>query len=300
MKKLLCGFLVLFFVILVWVKASSAPAAAPPPPVVLTPISPYKPLLPGSRIIAYYGNFYSPRMGVLGQYPPDQVMQKLLATAQEWAVADPKTTVIPAIAYITVAAQNNPGKDGKYRLRMPAAQIEKAISMADQIHGLVFLEIQVGLSDVQTEVPLLEPYLKLPNVELDLDPEFAMHGKEVPGSKIGTMDAADINYVVEYLAGIVQTNHIPPKILVVHRFTNNMLTNYKNIKPLPEVQIVIDMDGFGRPGLKTTMYREVIEKKPVQYTGFKLFYKNDAVAGHLMTPSEVLYLRPQPSYIQYQ
>jgi hypothetical protein len=39
----------------------------------------------------------------------------------------------------------------------------------------------------------------------------------------------------------------------------------------------------------------------VQFTGFKLFYRNDKKNGsRLMTPAEVLALHPKPLYIQYQ
>lgn len=260
-----------------------------------------KPLLPGVRIVAYYGNFYSPRMGVLGAYPPAQVLQKLTQAAEDWQKADPQTPVVPAINYIAVTAQGSAGRDEKYRLRMPDSQIQKALEMANQVHGLLFLEVQVGLSTVQTELPFLESYLKLPNVELALDPEFAMSNGRHPGTVIGSMDASDVNYAAAYLAKIVQKNHLPPKVLVVHCFTEDMLTNDQDIRSLPEVQVVIVMDGFGKPALKAAVYRGIIAVQSFQYTGFKLFYKNDAVPGsHLMTPAEVLRLRPQPSYIQYQ
>ena len=87
------------------------------------------------------------------------------------------------------------------------------------------LDVQVGLSNVQTEIPLLEPYLKLPQVNLSLDPEFAMHNGQKPGTVIGTMDASDINYAADYLANIVKVNNLPPKILVIHRFTQSMVTH---------------------------------------------------------------------------
>jgi hypothetical protein len=176
------------------------------------------------------------------------------------------------------------------------------MAMAAQVHGLVFLDIQVGLSNVETEVPLLEKYLAMPNVELSLDPEFDMHNGEVPGTVIGTMDASDINWAANYLANIVAANNLPPKILVVHRFTDAMVTNTDEIKPLPQVQIVMDMDGFGFPAKKINTYEQVIVPYPVQFTGFKLFFKNDAKGplGALMTPEQVLQLSPQPSYIQYQ
>jgi hypothetical protein len=259
-------------------------------------------LLPFNRIVAYYGNFYSTQMGILGEFPPDQVIAKLASTTAMWAAADPSTPVIPAVDYIVVAAQAGAGSDGKYRLRMPDSQIQKAISMANQIHGIVFLDVQVGLSNVETEIPAFAQYFKLPNVELSIDPEFAMHNGARPGTVIGTLDAANINFAANYLANIVRENNLPPKILVIHRFTQPMVTNYKNITPLPEVQIVMDMDGFGPPAQKISTYQDFISTEPVQFTGFKIFYKNDVkVPGsHLLTPGEVLSLSPEPAYIQYQ
>ena len=115
------------------------------------------------------------------------------------------------------------------------------------------------------------------------------------------MSAADVNFAARFLAKIVRKNHLPPKILVVHRFTERMVTDFRGIKPLPEVQIVMDMDGFGSPVLKTSTYKAYIARQPVQFTGFKLFYKNDVkIGGGLMAPAEVLRLSPQPSFILYQ
>jgi hypothetical protein len=158
------------------------------------------------------------------------------------------------------------------------------------------------LSNVQTEVPLLAKYFKLPNVELALDPEFSMKDGAKPGTEIGTMDATDINFAANYLAGIVRANNLPPKVLIVHRFTQDMVTNYQNITPLPEVQIVMDMDGWGSPAKKTNTYEQFIALQPVQFTGFKLFYVNDlrAPSTRMMTDAELLKLTPQPLFIQYQ
>jgi hypothetical protein len=102
-----------------------------------------------------------------------------------------------------------------------------------------------------------------------------------------------------------------------------MLTGTERIQLDPRVQVVIDMDGFGAPWHKEYAYRHFISPYPVQYTGFKLFYKNDRSArarnpnfvpscagtiyrlvgcgdDGLMTPQQVLQLYPQPLYIQYQ
>lgn len=258
-------------------------------------------LLPFKRIVAYYGNFFSPHMGILGAYPPAEVLAKLKAQAAAWARADPTTPVLPAIDYIAVSAQENPGRNGKYILRMPPDQIEKALHMADSIHGLLFLDVQPGWSTVRAEVPRLAPYLKLPNVELALDPEFDLMPGKRPGAWRGTMSAAAINFAARYLARLAAENHLPPKILVIHRFTQRMVTDYRAIHPLPEVEIVMDMDGFGSPPLKVATYKAFVASQPVQFTGFKLFYKNDRWHGsHLMTPAQVLRLSPRPIFILYQ
>ena len=260
-------------------------------------------LLPEHRIVAFYGNLYSKKMGALGEYPPKEMWAKLKAEVKAWEAADPTTPVIPALHYIAVVAQGDAGKDGKYRFRMPEKQIDSVFTISRMHPGtLVFLDIQVALSKIQDELPLLEKYLRLPNVHLGIDPEFSMKDGSKPGKRIGTYDAKDINYCSEYLAKLVKEHNLPPKVFVIHRFTQGMITNYKNIRLHPEVQIVIDMDGWGEPELKKGTHRHYIYKEPIQFTGFKLFYKNDLKKSpnRLMTPQELLKLRPQPSYIQYQ
>ena len=258
-------------------------------------------ILPAKRIVAYYGNPLSKRMGILGELPPDQMLARLDREVAAWNKADPKTPVQPALHFISVVAQGAPGRDGKYRLRMPDTLVEKVYSWAQSRNALTFLDIQVGLSNVMTEVPRLEQFLKRPDVHLGLDPEFSMKGGERPGSKIGTMSAADINWTINYLSNLVKANNLPPKVLVIHRFTRRMITGSENIRLDPRVQVVIDMDGWGAPWLKYDSYRDYITKEPVQFTGFKIFYKNDSKKGDpILTPGEVLRLTPPPVYIQYQ
>lgn len=262
----------------------------------------YGALLPYNRIVAYYGNFYSKRMGVLGEYSKDDLLAKLASTTEDWISADPTTPVLPAIHYIAVVAQSQKGKDGTYRLRMPDDQIDKAMALANELHGILFLDVQVGRSTLQAELPALAKYLAMPQVHLGIDPEFSMKSDNAPGTVIGTFDADDINYAVDYLASLVRANNLPPKILVIHRFTKTMVTNYEKILPLPDVQIVMDMDGWGPRDKKRGTYNSVIVPEPVQFTGVKLFYHADLKppSTGLLTPEEVLSLTPAPIYIQYQ
>jgi len=259
-------------------------------------------LLPFHRIVAYYGNFLSKGMGVLGQYPEDQVLSMLQAEVDKWNAADPTTPALPAIQYIAVTAQGYPGADGKYRARMSDAQIQQAIDMAAQIKGIVILDIQVGQSTVEDEIPLLQKYLVMPQVHLALDPEFAMKPGQIPGDQyVGTMDAKDINFVIDYLAQLVKQYDLPPKVLVIHRYRQNMVTNSNEIETIPQVQVVMNMDGWGTPSGKKAIYYSYIYKEPVEFTGIKLFYHNDTIGSStMMLPADILKLTPSPIYIQYQ
>lgn len=256
-------------------------------------------ILPQKRIIAYYGNPLSKRMGVLGEYEPQAMLKMLDAEVKAWEQADPETPVQPALHLIAVVAQAAPGSDGKYRARMGDSLVERVARWAESRKALVFLDVQVGLSTLQQELPRLAKFLVRPNFHLGIDPEFSMKNGGIPGKRIGTYDAADINYATEFLQGLVQQHKLPPKLLIVHRFTRNGVTNYKNITLRPEVQIVMHMDGFGAPWLKLDSYREYVKAEPVQFAGWKQFYKpkND----NPRTPiSTIAKLNPKVLYIQYQ
>jgi hypothetical protein len=240
----------------------------------------------------------SKRMGILGEIAPEEMLARLEEVATQWAAADSGQKVLPALHLIATVAQSYPGPARKYRLQMPDSVIERVANWAEERGWILFLDIQVGVSTVQDEVKVLLPYLKRPYVHLALDPEFAMKDGKVPGTDwMGRMDAAEVNHAIGVLADVVEKHGLPPKVLVVHRFTRNMLTNASQIRLDPRVQVVIDMDGWGPPGSKMGAYRWFVVRHPVQYTGFKLFYKNDKP---LMTPQQVLELYPKPMYIQYQ
>lgn len=254
-------------------------------------------LLPATRVVAFYGNPRSTRMGILGELPPGQMLAKLDGIAKVWAKADTSRAVRPALQLIVTVAQGRPGADAKYRLRHPDTLIDEVAGWAEARGWLLILDVQIGQSSVAAELPHLIPWLKKPWVHLALDPEFAMPNGRVPGKKIGTLDARQINEAIDLLAKLVDQEHLPPKMLVVHRFTEDMLTNFRDIRTDPRVQVVIDMDGFGAPSLKRRIYDLVVSHRPVQFTGIKLFFKND---HPMMTQAEILHLAPIPLYIQYQ
>ncbi len=281
-------------------------------------------LLPNHRIIAYYGNTRSTRMGILGQIPRDSMLTRLEETAIAWAKADTTRPVMPALHLIATVAQGKPGAGGKYRLRMGDSLINEVAGWAEERGWIMFLDVQIGHSTVEAELAPLIPFLARPYVHLALDPEFAMTKGGVPGQRVGTLDATHVNYASGVLAKLVDSLKLPPKVLIVHRFKHRMLTNHDKIRLDPRVQILIQMDGFGISRHKQDGYRFYIVPEPVQYAGFKLFYKNDRFPrarspeyvpscpegvfrtvgcgdDGLMTPEQVLTgLYPVPLYIQYQ
>lgn len=258
-------------------------------------------ILPRRRIVAFYGNPRSTRMGILGELPPDRMLQRLDQEVAAWERADPATPVQPALHLIAVMASADPGADRKYRVRMPARVIDQVLGWAQRRRAIVFLDIQPGRSSVREELRQLLPYLRRPEVHLALDPEWAMKEDQVPGRVIGSLDAADVNAATQTLADLVETHGLPPKVLVVHRFTQGMLTNAEDLDVDPRVQLVLNMDGWGPPTQKIAAYRAFVAPAPVPFTGFKIFYRNDRRNGsRLLTPQELLALDPVPFYIQYQ
>ena len=256
-------------------------------------------ILPSKRIIAFYGTPASTRMGLLGASPPDEMLRQLDREVAEWNKADPTHPVQPALHLIAVVAQASAGRDGKYRARLDSARIEQVYNWAKSRNAIMFLDIQVGLSTLQQELPAFERFLKRPEVHLGVDPEFSMKDGGRPGKKIGTFDAADINFASRYLRELVDKYKLPPKVLVIHRFTRKGVTNASDIVLDPRVQIVMHMDGFGAPWLKRDSYYSYIKKEPVQFAGWKQFTKlrND----HPPTSREsILRLWPTPLYIQLQ
>jgi hypothetical protein len=255
------------------------------------------PLLPANRIVAYYGNPNSARMGILGALEPEAMMNRLEAQAAAWTQADTTKPVLPALHLVAVVAQRAPGRDGLHRLRAPDSVVQRVTRWAEQRGWLLFLDIQPGRSRVRDEVERFRPLLEKPWVHLALDPEFAMPPGKVPGDVIGTMDARAVNEAIDVLARIVEEHSLPPKVLVVHRFTVGMLTGIERIRADDRVQVVIDMDGFGSPPLKRASWRACIAVPGVPFAGFKLFFRQDVP---LMTEAEVLALVPQPVFVLYQ
>lgn len=254
-------------------------------------------LLPANRILTYYcfpGNQY---MGILGEYDPDQLLAKLQDQAAGYEAADPTRPVKLAFEVIASVAQRDPQADGSYITDTAVDILNQYADFAEQNDLLILFDVQFGMRTVQKEVKGLEPWLKKPFVHLALDPEFKVQPGEVPGVELGQIDASDITWTQHWLADLSAKYNIPPKILLVHQFNYTEIVNKDTLAAVDGVQFVMDSDGFGTPQEKQDTYKVIVEQKPIQYNGVKLFYQQD---DPLMTPAEILQLNPVPDVIIYQ
>jgi hypothetical protein len=253
--------------------------------------------LPADRLVVYYGNPYSAAMGPIGAYPDDQLLALLRQQAQSYADLDPSHPVVPALDYVTPVVQGSPQADGTWTARMPDDSIEYYRQLANSNNMLFFMDMQIGHSTVQREVNAVWQFLEQPGVDLALDPEFDLTTGGIPDVDLGHMSAAEINWVIDQLSTLVQTHHLPPKILIIHQFRIEMLPDWQNIRVKPGVEVVTCVDGFGTPGEKLDDYRIFDNRQLIQYPGFKLFYKLDKP---VMSPGDVLGMTPPPLMVMYQ
>jgi len=221
----------------------------------------------------------------------------LLAEAANYEAADPTRPVIPGFEVIATVAQGSPGSDGSFLLATDTKTLNEYADFAEANGLLLFLDLQFGRKSIEAELAKVRPLLSRPHVHLALDPEFAIRAGETPGIHIGELSAEEIAVAQELLAQLVREESLPPKILIVHQFREDMILGKERLREIPGVQLVIDADGHGSPKLKIDSYIFLIQEQPVGFSGFKLFYRQDEP---LMTPREVLALSPSPDLIIYQ
>lgn len=254
-------------------------------------------LLPTHRILTYYGHPHDPNMGIVGEYPKAELLERLRAEAANYEAIDPSRPVLPAFELIATVAQRDPGADGTYILDTDLETLTEYVDFAAANDALVVLDLQIGRGTVAAEIAKVRSLLERPHVHLALDPEFAVAAGETPGLSIGELTAEEITDAQETLAELTAARGLPPKVLIVHQFVENMIVGKERLAPVPGVQLVIEADGFGTPALKTEVYDILVRDEPVEFAGVKLFYRQDEP---LMTPAEILALTPSPDVIIYQ
>jgi hypothetical protein len=251
-------------------------------------------IFPDFRVVAFYGAPQSHALGALGIGSPDQAANRLARQARPYVK---KTRpVLPAFELLADVANRDAGTDGMYRTRQPEAIIRRYLRAARRHKALLVLDIQPGHADFLEETRHLDRWLREPDVGLALDPEW--HTPDaVPGTVIGSVQAATVNAVARHVAGIVRQYDLPEKLFVVHQFTPNMIMGKATVAQLPGLAMTMNVDGFGDRPNKISKYREFTHDGTHFHRGYKLFYEEDT---NLMRPRSVLALQPPPDLVVYE
>jgi hypothetical protein len=268
-------------------------AAQPAPPPAELPRG-GRSILPDKRVVAFYGAPQSPELGSLGIGTPNRAATRLARQARPYEREH--RPVLPALEWITVIANADAGDDDMYRSRQPNAVIRRYLRVARRHQMLLVLDIQPGRSDFFTETTRLERWLREPDVGLALDPEWRVSAPEVPGQVIGHVGAREVNATSAWLAQLVARHALPQKLFIVHQFTDDMVDD-KQLKRRGELAMVLNADGFGTKPVKVAKYHAFTRAARSYHQGFKLFYKEDV---GMMTPRQVLRLRPAPDVVVYE
>ena len=252
---------------------------------------------PGRRLVAIYGHPATAGLGVLGEQGPREGVERLRSIATGYDADG--SIVLPTFEIIATVASADAGRDGDYSSETARDVIRPWVEVAAANDLYVVLDLQPGRTDFLTQAKIYEEFLRLPHVGLALDPEWRLKAHQVHMRQVGTVDAAEINRVSGWLAGLVRQEALPQKLLVLHQFHLSMITNRHLIETPPELAVVIHMDGNGNQGTKQGTW-DVLTAQPDAsgfYWGWKNFYDEDFPTA---TPERVLGLAPTPVFVSFQ
>lgn len=257
-------------------------------------------IFPRHRLVGFCGTPGAPALGEL-QGNLEAKSKALLGYADRYAGVDERA-VLPVFELIAVVVQAGSGADGKYRRRVDDSVVETYLRHARAGKGLLLLNIQPGVSDFMTEVKHFEKWLAEPDVGLALDPEWAMKAGQKPGKIFGQMTAAAIDEIADHLATIVRERDLPEKVLAFHQVNRWVVKDEPTLQPHLGVVVIKSVDGLGPKHAKIETYDNLMRlMTPSTHAGFKLFFDEDRRnGGTLMTPKEVMALKPQPEYVMYE
>jgi len=252
-------------------------------------------VFPRFRVVAFYGAPQDDELGALGVGSPRDAGRRLARQARAYRRGG--RPVLPAFELIATIVHAAAGDDGDYSQRQTRRTVGRYLRAARERRALLILDLQPGRAPFMREVRAFRRFLQEPDVSLALDPEWSMGPGQVPGREIGSTDAASVNEVSRYLSRIVRTHRLPQKLLVVHRFTSDMISDERRLERHRGVALTVNVDGFGDRPNKISKYHQFTRGRSDRHHGFKLFYREDT---DLMRPRDVLRLRPRPELVVYE
>ena len=254
-------------------------------------------LLPDNRVLLYYGFPENELMGILGQYPPEELLPLLQEQAAAYEAADSSRPWKLGFELIASVAQGSPQPDNSYVADTDGDWLDLYTEFTAANDMVLVLDVQMGRKEPKEDYAGLERWLQFDHVHLAIDPEFKMWGDEVPGQDLGHITAAHVTEAQKWLIDIANKYGTSRKMLMVHQFHVYMIEDKHLIAPMAGVDLVINEDGWGPPEMKMDTYEVVITQEPIEYHGIKLFYDQDEP---LMTPEQVMALEPPPDVVNYQ
>ncbi|MFP5332146.1 MAG: hypothetical protein ACLGHX_07310 [Acidimicrobiia bacterium] len=251
----------------------------------------------GKRLVAFYGNPTTSALGVLGEQDPAGTLERLQPLVEEYSADGLQG--IPAFEIIATVASARAGADDDYSDEASVETLRPWVAFAGENGVYVVLDLQPGRTDFLTQAKRYEELLRLPHVGLALDPEWRLKPDQVHLGQIGTVDAAEINQVSEWLSAIVRDEGLPQKFFMIHQFRFSMITNRDRIQTPPELFTVIQMDGQGPLPTKYETYSAITagQEDVGWHWGWKNFYDEDSP---MATPTQVLAIDPVPVFVSFQ
>ncbi|CUR56501.1 exported hypothetical protein [metagenome] len=271
----------------------------PKPPAPATPVPTELPfgglrIPPNLRLVAYYGTAGTGSLGVLGERSIPVMTQRLRAAAKPFA--RPGRPVQIVYELIVTVADGHPGEGRDFSHDIDRAKVQTFIDAAHRNQALLVLDLQPGRDGFLEVAKRWAWALRDPWVSLALDPEWRVHGKQVPARVIGSVTAAEVNRVGAWLNHLTATHELPDKLLLLHQFRTQMIRDIGRIADRPRLVEVQHVDGFGNRRQKLGTYHHV-ERHQQFRMGFKLFYDEDT---RLFPPWQVLRIRPAVGFVSYQ
>lgn len=257
-------------------------------------------MFPDWRMVGYCGHPGAAGQGRLGiGKPGDRVKEMEKRYAKPYGHDRP---MLPTLELIAVTAHPSPGKDKLYRGRTSEEVIDRYLDVAVKHQGYLLLNIQPGRANFLDEVRALKRWLVRPDVGVALDPEWAVGKGQVPGKSYGSVSGKELDAVARWLATVVAEHQLPEKLMVYHQLHASIVTNESALKDHKGVALVKSVDGIGGRQAKTDTWTKLVKNTPKHVRmGFKLFYSEDTAAKQkLMTPKQVLALKPRPDYVMYE
>ena len=249
----------------------------------------------GRTLVAFYGTAGTGALGVLGETNPDAMVKRLRRAAAPFRRehAPPVQVVFELIVTI---ADRTPGPGRDYNHDIAKRDVRRYIEAAHRHDALLLLDLQPGRSGFLSVAKRWAWALRDPYVGLALDPEWRMGRGGVPGQRIGSVDAREVNRTSAWLRDLVARENLPQKLFVLHQFRTDMVERIGAVRPRRGLVMVQHVDGFGNPGQKLDTFRTVA--RPGQFLmGFKLFYDEDRPR---MRPAQVRAIRPKVRFVSYQ